>query len=144
MTLRPGLTADAVAIHHETFVQAFATDATGSFTATATQRMPNIPRDFKVDSVQYSLPAGVAANASNFWTVTLKNGATTVASWTTQTGVAGQGTITANTPIALVLSTTDANLVFGAGSSPTLVFTKTGTPANLTPGTLDVHGKFVN
>lgn len=148
MTLRPGLTQDAVVLVHETFCQAaVAGSAVGEIAATATQRMPNIARDFKIDSVQFSLPAGFVANATAYWTVALKNGSTTVASWSTQTtggSPGGQGTITANTPVAMTLNATDANLVFAAGATPTLVITKTGAAGNLTAGTLHVHGKFVS
>lgn len=146
MTLRPGVTQDAAILHHETFPEAFVAGGTaGDIAATATQRMPNVPRDFKVDSVQYSLPSGFAANASAYWTIQLKNGSTVIASWSTQsTGSGGNGAITANTPVALVNNTTDANLFVAAGSSLTWVFTKTGAPANLPAGCMDIFGKFVS
>lgn len=146
MTPRPGLTQDVLAIHHETFVQAFAAGAAdGAITATATQRMGALPRDMRVDSVQFSLPAGFAANASAYWTIALKSGSTVVAQWSTQsTGSGGNGAITANTPVTLVNSSTDANLVMPSSTVPTLVFTKTGAPANLPPGQFDIYVRNVS
>lgn len=116
----------------------------GALSATTTMRMPSVPRDFLVDSVQYSLPAGFTADANNYWTIALNNGATVLASWSTRaTGSGGQGAITANTPVSLVMSTS-AILTLLSGTAPAVVLTKTGTPNPLPGGHLDVHGHFVS
>jgi hypothetical protein len=116
--------------------------SSGALAATATQKGTKLPRVFRVDSVQMNIPAGFAQDASNYWTIALKNGSTTVASWSTQTS--GNGTVTAATPVTLTNSATDADLVFAAADIPSLVATKTGSPSSLPLVRLDVHGKFVS
>ena len=124
------------------------TGGTGpTIAATTTYKFPKLPRDFHLSTVELNLVAGFVADASAYWTIAIKNGSTTVASWSTQTtggSPGGQGTITANTPVTLTNNATDANLVFAAGDTPTLVVTKTGSPSPLPVARLDVHGKFVS
>ncbi len=111
--------------------------------ATAAQKFhTHATRTFRVESVEYILPAGFVADSSNYWTVALKNGSTVVASWSTLTSA--QGTITAGTPVQLVLSTTDANLVFAAGDIVSAVLTKTASALPLPPGRITVHGHYVS
>lgn len=117
--------------------------SSAAVTATATQKFhTNATRIFRVDSVEYLNPTGFVQDTTNFWTVSLKNGSTTVASWSTQTSA--QGTIAPATPVQLVLSATDANLVFAAGDIFSAVMTKTASPAPLPPGRLTVHGHYVS
>lgn len=74
----------------------------------------------------------MTANATDFWTFALKDGSTTIASWSTQTtGGGGQGTLTANTPADMTLNATQANLSAAGGDTLTLVATKTGSPSAL-------------
>ncbi len=124
-----------------------ASGATAVIGATATHKSTAIPRDFRVSTVQLYVPAGFVASATDYWTVALKNGSTVVASWSTQTtggSPGGQGAITALTPVVMTNSATDASLVFASGDVPSLVMTKTGTPASLPFTRLDAHGKFVS
>lgn len=64
-------------------------------------------RSVRVERVWLSVPVGVVADATNFVTFKILKGSTVVASWATS--VAGQGTITAATPVEMVLSATVAN-----------------------------------
>lgn len=83
-------------------------------------------KGIQVDRCLLILPAGLAANVSNFVTAALvKNGSTVVASWSTST--VGQGTITAQTPVEMVLSGTLANLFVADGDVLDLLLTVTGT-----------------
>jgi hypothetical protein len=123
-------------------VTGMAGGSSGAVAATATQKAPKLPRAFHVSSVQLHVPAGFAADASNYWTIALKNGSTVVASWSTLS--TAEGALTAATPVAMTNNTTDASLVFAAGDTPSLVMTKTGSPAALPLTRIDVHGEFVS
>ncbi len=117
-------------------------DAATAATSGAMAFHANATRDLRVESVEYVNKTGFVQDASNFWTVALKKGSTVVASWSTAT--AAQGTITAGTPVSLVLNTTDANLVFAAATILSVVLTKTGSPAPLPAGRVNVHGHYVS
>jgi len=78
-----------------------------------------------VDRVWLNCPAGFAADASNYWTLALKDGSTTLASWTTHS--TGEGALTADTPVDMTIA---ANVGLAAADNLTLVATKTGSPAN--------------
>jgi hypothetical protein len=110
--------------------------------ATTTQKFTRVPRILRVDTVEYYNPTGFTQDTTNYWTITLKNGSAVVASWSTRT--ADQGTITGGTGVTLVNSATDANLVFAAGDTMSLVMTPTGSPAVLPPGRMTVHGHYVS
>lgn len=110
--------------------------------ATTTQKFCKVPRIFAVDTVEWLTPTTVTQDAANYWTIALKNGSTVVASWSTLTGA--QGTITGGTGVTLVNSATEANLVFAAGDTMSLVMTKTGSPSPLPPGRMTVHGHYVS
>lgn len=126
-----------------TTVTGFSGGSTGESAATATQKFYTNPtRTGRVESVEFHLPAGFAANADNWWTIALKNGSTTIASWSTRS--TAQGAITAGVPVSLVLSATDANAVFAPGDVLSVVLTKTGTPNPLPPGHLTAHGHYVS
>ena len=119
----------------------------GPIEATTTLRFAKIPRDFRLSTVELSVPVGFTADASAYWTIAIKNGSTVVASWSTQTtggSPGGQGALTANTPVTMTNNATDANLVFAAGDTPTLVVTKTGSPSSLPLARVSAHGKFVS
>jgi hypothetical protein len=91
-------------------------DLAATTTVDVTTAIDNISgRAVRIDRAWLSIPAGIVANASNFVVFKLIKGASTViAQWSTATGVSGQGTITAATPINLVLTTAAArNLVDG-------------------------------
>lgn len=115
---------------------------TATVTATTTQVFHTCPRVYTVDDVEFNLPGGFVQDASNFWDIELKNGATSVAKWSTLTSA--QGTITTNVPVTLVNSAVAGALTFAAGALMTLVLTKHGSPAALPPGRLTVHGHYVS
>jgi hypothetical protein len=82
-------------------------------------------RKLRIDKIHYNNPTGLAADASNYFAVQVKNGATVVGAWSTLTGA--QGALVAGTTVDLVLNTTDANLVLAAGDELTLNLDETGT-----------------
>lgn len=110
--------------------------------ATTTTKFCKVPRVFRVDDAEWLTATTVTQDTSNYWDIELKNGSTSVAKWSTLT--TAQGTITGGTGITLVNSATDANLVFAAGDTMSLVLTKHGTPSALPPGRMSVHGHYVS
>lgn len=108
----------------------------GTEAATATVKLwGSKTRAFRVDRVWYNNPTGFAASTTDYWTITIKDGSTVLASWSTHT--TDQGALTANTPVDLVIqSTTD----LAAGDTLTVVFTTTGAPASLPAGRLVIEG----
>ena len=111
-----------------------------SATATFAIATPDPNRPFRVDRAELIVDATYAADPANFYALTLQKGATVIAAWSTQT--TAQGALTGGTPAAMVLSGTDANLVLAAGDVLSLVATKNGTAANITPRVV-VHGRYV-
>ncbi len=107
--------------------------------ATATYKLFTAKQAMRLDLAEYINPTGFAGHASDTWTVAILKGSTVVASWTTDSDTAGQGTITANTPVMLVKSSTDGDLVFAAGDVCSLRLTKAGTPAAFSPGNGTLH-----
>jgi hypothetical protein len=102
-------------------------------------------RTFVMDRVFLNMPAGFVANASSYWTIAVKDGSNVIASWSTQTtngSPGGQGTLTADTPVDLVLNTDTSKLVVAAGDILTVVVTKTGTPAACPLFTLTADGRY--
>lgn len=93
-------------------------------------------RAFRVDRVWYNNPTGFAASATDYWTIEIKDGTNSLASWSTQN--TAQGALTADTPVELVVSTTHTDLA--AGDALTVVFTKTGAPAAIPAGRLVIEG----
>lgn len=74
--------------------------------------------------------ATITASATDYWVFQIKNSSTVMASWSTQTtGGGGNGTLTANTPVEMVLAGTDAALSAFAGNTITIVVTKVGAPS---------------
>lgn len=95
---------------------------------------------FRVNRAQILVDTTFAADASNFWVFTLVHNATTVATWSTQTGQ--QGALTAFTVNEMVLAADTANaLVIQPGEVLTLVATKNASAANFT-GRFISHGRF--
>lgn len=109
-----------------------------AITATTTVDVGAAPvgRHMVVDSVQFS--GGVTAgDATDHYTIELKNGATVIADWDSDVGV--DGAITQGDPTALNLSTTLADRVMAPGDPLTLVFTKFNAGADTTDGEVTVH-----
>ena len=90
----------------------------------------SIVREHRISRVWYNNPTGFATSNTAYWVITLTDGTNTLASWSTKT-TGGQGTLTANTPVELVLATSHD---LGVGLNLTLTFTPTGSPANLPAG----------
>lgn len=97
-------------------------------------------RVFRVDSVDYINPAGLAADASNYFAVQIKQGSVVVAQHSTLT--TAQGVLTADTFVALVKSSTDADLLIEGGEVLSLTLDETGT-ATLPAGSGVIRGRFV-
>lgn len=108
----------------------------GSEAATATVKVwGSKTRAFRVDRVWYNNPTGFAASATDYWTITIQDGATVLASWSTHS--TAEGALTADTPVDLVVAaTTDV----AAGNTLSVVFTKTGAPAALPAGRVVIEG----
>lgn len=117
------------------FDQAQATaDATSKFFKNRSDR------NFLVESVNYVNPTGLAADPTNFFNIkVLKNGATTVANWSTETGQ--QGTLTADTWVAFVNAALANRLL--APSDTMELFADEGGNTTLPPGRLVVHGRYI-
>lgn len=99
-------------------------------------------RAFKLERVDYVNPTGLAQDATNFFNIKLQTGAgpTVLANWSTETGQ--QGTLTADTFVALVLNATPANLILAPGAEVSLFLDESGT-ATLPAGKLVIHGRYL-
>ena len=101
-------------------------DVVAAVASTTTFALGTTARDFKVVGADLVTPTDYAADPTDYYVITLQDGATVLASWSTLTGA--QGAITANTPAAMVLGGT----VNGAkGDNLTVVCTKHASGANL-------------
>jgi hypothetical protein len=109
--------------------------------ATVTAKRFKATRGTRVDKVEVFCPAGFAAHADDHWTIALKQGSVTIASWSTDSDA--QGALTANTHHTMVLSATDSDLVVDAAEELALVLTKAGSAANLPPLRVFVRGRYV-
>lgn len=110
-----------------------------STAASLTTKVWKVPagRSFRIRRVFYNNPTGLAANASNYFDIRALNAALIAAKWSTQTGV--DGTLTADTPVDLVNSATDSNLVLPAGTTLSFAFILTGA-ATLPAGRVVLEG----
>lgn len=113
----------------------------GSTNASVTTKIWKVPagRSFRVRRAFYNNPTGLAANASNYFDVRILNAALIAAKWSTLTG--SDGTLTADTPVELVLQT-DANLVLPAGTVLSFATILTGT-ATLPAGRVVIEGDLI-
>lgn len=109
--------------------------------ATTVVKLVTARRRFRVERVEYINPTGYVQDATNFYTLELRKGATVIASWSLLTGA--QGTIAADIAVNLVLSATDANRVVQAGDLLSWAMVKTAAAANLPLGRFNVSGRFV-
>lgn len=114
----------------------------GAITAnTSTKEFKVRPdRFFVVEKARLYDFTGLAASGVNYVAIKLKNGATVLATWSTQTGQ--QGTITADTWLNMVLNGTPANLVLAPDADLTLEFTVTGAPT-LPAGKILLEGRYI-
>ena len=97
----------------------------------------------RLDSVEYINVTGFVGHATIHWTIELLKGATVMASWTTDSDIAGQGTIAADTFVDLVNSATDANLVAASGDEISLNVVETGAAADLPAGRIVIHARYI-
>jgi hypothetical protein len=96
---------------------------------------------YRVTRAHILVDTTYAADAANFYALTLVHNGTTIASWSTQTSA--QGALTAFTLAEMVLAAdTGVNLTVQPGETLTLVCTKNGSAANFTARVV-VHGRFV-
>jgi hypothetical protein len=113
----------------------------GPVKATESFELTKATRAMYVDRVEHINPTGLAADAANYWTLALKDGANVIASWSTLTGA--EGAIVADTPADMTLNTDGSKLAVAVGDTVALALTKTASAANLPPGRIVVHGRFV-
>lgn len=113
----------------------------GTISATTVVKLRTIKTPTRVVFTEYDNVAGFATDATDYWTVQLRKGATVIASWSTLTGA--QGSLPADTFVNLVPSSTDADSVCAAGDVLSLAFVKTGSPANLTLGRINANVRTV-
>jgi len=86
--------------------------------------------EWKLQAAYFAPDANVTSNDTNYATIALKQGATSLASEATTT--TDLGSLTAGTAVALAMTAgTGASREFGAGDSVTVAVTKTGTGAAL-------------
>ncbi len=111
----------------------------GSLLADTTIKLHKVKgRGVRVDRVHLNLPAGLANSSSAYANFkVLKGASTVVATWSTQD--TAQGTITADTPVELVLTATIANRFLADGDVLSLFVDVTGTPT-VPPGRIVVEG----
>jgi hypothetical protein len=112
----------------------------GALAATTTIQLGSTPytRHVIVDSV--TLSAGLTAgDGTDHWTVALKNGSTTIATWDSNTAV--NGAIVQGTPTALIMTSTAADTEVKPGQELTLVATKAASGASWTAGEVTVNVK---
>lgn len=111
-----------------------------AITATTTIKLHKALRPMKLEKAQLISPTGLAADAANYYTITLKKGSTVMATWSTLTGQ--EGALTADTFKDMTLSGTAANLIAATDDVLSLVCTLTGTQT-LPAGRLVIHGLYL-
>lgn len=97
-------------------------------------------RKFRLDRAWYNNPTGLVAHAANFFDIQLLKDATVMANHSTEVGQ--EGTITADTPVYLVASATDDDLVADAGDELILTLDENGT-STLELGRLVIEGRLL-
>lgn len=122
-------------VTHASFTVAGMTGGVGGpATATATYKLFTADRAMSLDAAEYIPSGSIAAHASNHWTIQILKNATVMASWTTDSDQAGQGALTADTPVTLVKSSTAGDLVLAKDDVVSVKVVKGGTIAPLRAG----------
>lgn len=113
-----------------------------STNASVTTKVWKVPagRKFRITRVFYTNPTGLAGHADNFFQIRALNAALVGAEWSTST--AAQGTLTADTPVELVLSATDANRVLPENTVLSFATILNGT-ATLPAGRVVIEGDLI-
>ena len=111
-------------------------------TADTTMKLWKVPagRSFRITGVDYINETGLAGHASDFFNLKILKGSTVMANWSTDS--AAEGTLTADTFVAFVLSATDANQVAQATDVISLFMDETGT-ASLPAGRFVLRGQLL-
>jgi hypothetical protein len=115
-----------------------------AFTVDTTLKLLKAQRKFRVESVEYVNPTGLAEHASNNFKISAKNGSTVIAGpLSTDSDDAGaDNSIAAATWYTLTLSTTDSDLVLAAGDTLSVLFDASGT-VTLPAGRVVIHGRYL-
>lgn len=115
----------------------------GSTTATTAVKLYKVPtgKSLKIVAADYVNPTGLATDASNIFSLSIRNGAT-LATVERSNNSSGGSAFTADAWNALTLHATAANSVFAAGDTVSFVMTETGT-ATLPVGRVVIHAKFI-
>jgi SpoU rRNA methylase family enzyme len=100
--------------------------------------IPSLAAAFRVDKVAYINPTGLAASGTDFFEISVKNGATVVAGPLSS----AVSPIAADTFTDLTLSATDANRVLDPGEILSVLFDETGTQT-LPAGRIVIYGRFI-
>lgn len=113
-------------------------DPCGSVTADTTLRLTKVKtRGQRLDRVSLTLVSTLTGHASNFCNFKLiKNASTVMANWSTSS--AAQGTITANTPVDMVLTATKADRHLADGDTLSLLLDVSGT-TTVPPGAVEIE-----
>jgi len=139
--------ADQILFESGATLMAIAQSVTGADTdesgATAAWKLFTAQRDMKLVKVEYVNPTGIAGHGSNYWEIGIKKGSTVMAQWSTDSDVAGQGTLAANTIVNPVLSATAANVVAAADDVISFFATKVASAGNLPPGRVVIHARYL-
>jgi hypothetical protein len=105
-------------------------------------KVPAFCAAFRVDKVEYINPTGLADDATNFFEISVMNGATVVAGPLTTEGVGGAADLDADVFVELDLSATDADTVLAPGDVLSVLFDETAA-ATLPPGRIVIHGRYI-
>lgn len=110
------------------------------YDVTAEAEILKARRKFRVIQVRYVNPTGLAVDATNFFDLQVKNGATVVANWSTETTV-GEGALVAGTHVDFTLAAA-ADLVLAKDDVLSFNLAESGTQI-LPPGRLQVEGVYI-
>jgi len=105
-----------------------------------TAKIWKLGKRYRIDRVSYINPTGLAESATDYIDISLRSGATVIASWSTADSA--EGTLTADTFVELTLSATDANLVLDVDDELVFHTVPTG-DVTLPAGTLLIEGRYV-
>lgn len=111
-----------------------------SLSATLAAKLFTADRPFRLDAVEHVNPTGLATDAANYYTLSVKKGATIMASWSTLTG--SEGALPANTFAAFTMSATAANQTGVKADVVSMNFVLTGTQT-LPVGKTHIRGRWV-
>lgn len=109
--------------------------------ATSAFKLFTAQRKIRVLKIELINPVGLTEHADNYWQIAIKAGATVVGQWSTAT--AAEGTLTADAVNNMTMSATDGNRILSVDDVISLGLTKVAAAADLPPGRLVIHGKYV-